>query len=96
LIELTSRKDYEASAWKWHPAKKLKEMRMPEMRYILVKEQEASSKNEGGAKKEVKAFTSLMPTSEEGEPVVYCYEIHLCPELQGCVTLPSCPPPAPS
>jgi hypothetical protein len=68
-------------------------MRAPEMRYILVKEQHVNLKNEGQAKREVKAFTSLMPTYEEGEPVVYCYEIHLCPELQGCVNppLPSSP-----
>ncbi|CAK7206807.1 N alpha-acetyl-transferase [Sporothrix eucalyptigena] len=29
------------------------------------------------------AFTSLMPVYEEGEPVVYCYEIHLSSSLQG-------------
>ena len=31
----------------------------------------------------IPAFTSLMPVYEEGEPVVYCYEIHLSPALQG-------------
>jgi hypothetical protein len=31
----------------------------------------------------------MMPTHEEGEPVVYCYEIHLEDELHGCVLLHS-------
>ncbi|KAK4186286.1 acyl-CoA N-acyltransferase [Podospora australis] len=74
LIEETSRKDYENSAQKWHPKDKLKEMRSAELRYILVKEEETG---------EIHAFTSLMPTYEEGQPVIYCYEIHLKPHLQG-------------
>lgn len=49
-------------------------MKSPELRYILVKDEERDI---------VKGFTSLMPTYEEGQPVVYCYEIHLKPELQG-------------
>ncbi|GAB1317366.1 hypothetical protein MFIFM68171_07576 [Madurella fahalii] len=74
LIEQTSRKDYENSAGKWHPKKKLAEMRSPELRYILVKEKDTQA---------IRGFTSLMPTYEEGEPVIYCYEIHLQSELQG-------------
>ena len=35
----------------------------------------------------IRGFTSLMPTWEEGEPVVYCYEIHLKPEMRGFVFL---------
>ncbi|KAK3367484.1 acyl-CoA N-acyltransferase [Podospora didyma] len=73
LIEETSRKDYENSTGKWHPDKKLDEMRSPELRYVLVKD-------ETGA---VCGFTSLMPTFEAGQPVIYCYEIHLKPDLQG-------------
>ncbi|KAI1368243.1 acyl-CoA N-acyltransferase [Xylaria arbuscula] len=72
LIEETSRADYEASTTGWKPGKKIAEMKSPELRYILVK-------NEEGV---VRGFTSLMPTYEEGEPVVYCYEIHLTPELR--------------
>ncbi|KAI3324881.1 acyl-CoA N-acyltransferase [Xylariaceae sp. AK1471] len=72
LIEETSRADYESSTTGWNPAKKLVEMKSPELRYILVKNPEGI----------VRGFTSLMPTYEEGEPVVYCYEIHLKPELQ--------------
>ncbi|KXX79690.1 N-alpha-acetyltransferase 40 [Madurella mycetomatis] len=74
LIEQTSRKDYENSAGKWHPKKKLVEMRSPELRYILVREKDTQA---------IRGFTSLMPTYEEGEPVIYCYEIHLQPELRG-------------
>ncbi|KAL2133226.1 hypothetical protein VTI74DRAFT_2691 [Chaetomium olivicolor] len=74
LIEQTSRKDYENSSWKWHPDKKFKEMKSPELRYILVREEETQI---------IRGFTSLMPTYEEGIPVIYCYEIHLHPDLQG-------------
>ncbi|KAI0105797.1 acyl-CoA N-acyltransferase [Daldinia grandis] len=73
LVEETSRADYESSSVGWKPGKKLAEMKSPELRYIIVKD------IVGG----VRGFTSLMPTYEEGEPVVYCYEIHLKPELQG-------------
>ncbi|KAI2465159.1 acyl-CoA N-acyltransferase [Annulohypoxylon bovei var. microspora] len=73
LVEETSRADYEASTVGWKPNKKLVEMKSPELRYIIVKDDVGS----------MRGFTSLMPTYEEGEPVVYCYEIHLKPELQG-------------
>ncbi|KAK3320166.1 acyl-CoA N-acyltransferase [Cercophora scortea] len=72
LVKETSQKDYENSADKWHPDKKLQEMRSPELRYVLVKDTAGS----------VRGFTSLMPTYEQYQPVVYCYEIHLKPELQ--------------
>ncbi|KAK4152199.1 N-alpha-acetyltransferase 40 [Chaetomidium leptoderma] len=74
LIEQSSRKDYENSAGKWDPEQKRKEMRSPGLRYILVKEKDNMV---------IRGFTSLMPTYEEGQPVIYCYEIHLQPELQG-------------
>ncbi|KAJ4291451.1 hypothetical protein N0V88_006046 [Collariella sp. IMI 366227] len=74
LIEQTSRNDYENSSGKWHPGKKLKEMKSPELRYVLVREKETQL---------IRGFTSLMPTYEEGTPVIYCYEIHLNPGLQG-------------
>lgn len=73
LVEETSKADYESSSVGWKPAKKLTEMKSPELKYIMVKDVAGS----------VCGFTSLMPTYEEGEPVVYCYEIHLKPELQG-------------
>ncbi|KAI1819099.1 acyl-CoA N-acyltransferase [Xylaria intraflava] len=72
LIEETSRADYEASSAGWKPNRKMAEMKSAGLRYILVKDAEGV----------VRGFTSLMPTYEEGEPVVYCYEIHLKPTLQ--------------
>ena len=73
LVEETSLPDYEKSQDGWHPRKKLKEMQTPGLRYVTVR-------NEDGA---LCGFTSLLPTYEEGEPVVYCYEVHLKPDLQG-------------
>ncbi len=76
LVEETSRPLYEASPDGWQTDEKQAEMRSPEMRYVLVRDGNRS----------VRAFTSMMPTYEEGQPVLYCYEIHLKPELRGYVT----------
>lgn len=73
LIDETSRRDYEASSRGWNLKAKRKEMRDPDLRYVLVR----------NATGEIRGFTSLMPTMEEGEAVVYCYEIHLKPDLRG-------------
>ncbi|KAK8064504.1 hypothetical protein PG994_007142 [Apiospora phragmitis] len=73
LVEETSRADYEPSSMGWKPGQKRAEMRSAELRYLLVR----------NGKGDIRGFTSLMPTYEEGQPVVYCYEIHLKPELQG-------------
>ncbi|KAF4969579.1 hypothetical protein FZEAL_10209 [Fusarium zealandicum] len=73
LVDETSGADYRSSSFGWHVAIKKKEMRSPDLRYILVKDSDDS----------IKGFTSMMPTFENHEPVVYCYEIHLKPELQG-------------
>ncbi|KAK1977780.1 acyl-CoA N-acyltransferase [Colletotrichum cereale] len=99
LIERTSGADYRASRDGWKPLGKLKEMRSPELRYILVKEvpppPAAAAAAAGGGSNDgddgekaaeegrICGFTSLMPTFEEGEAVVYCYEIHLVEELRG-------------
>lgn len=68
----TSSQDYKNSTFGWNPKSKRKEMKLLDMKYLLVKDRE-----------EVKAFASLMPTYEDGIRVVYCYEIHLHTELQG-------------
>ncbi|KAL7943234.1 acetyltransferase [Trichoderma barbatum] len=73
IIEMTSGADYKNSSVGWHPGMKRKEMKSPDLRYILVKDGDGI----------VKGFTSLMPTFENHEPVLYCYEVHLLPELQG-------------
>lgn len=89
LVERTSRADYEASSSGWKPAKKRAEMRSPELRYVLVHndgdgDDDDTAAADGGS---LVAFTSLMPTYEEGQPVVYCYEVHLQEDLRGCVPL---------
>ena len=64
-------------------------MRSPELRYVLVHNDGSDGDDDdtaadGGS---LVAFTSLMPTYEEGQPVVYCYEVHLQEDLRGCVPL---------
>ncbi|KAK1659859.1 acetyltransferase [Colletotrichum godetiae] len=71
LIDYTSGADYRASKDGWRPSHKMKEMKSEGLRYVLV------------ADDKICGFTSLMPTFEEGEAVVYCYEIHLLEELRG-------------
>lgn len=73
LIDQTSGQDYRASSVGWHPSSKKEEMDSPDLRYTLVKDEQGC----------IVGFTSIMPTFEEGDPVVYCYEIHLSPILQG-------------
>jgi len=77
LIESTSASAYRASSVGWSPAKKRKEMRLPDLRYLLVEPDD-------GGTGEVEGFLSFMLTYEDGREVVYCYEIHLSPALRGC------------
>lgn len=95
LVEATSGADYRASAGGWHPTAKRREMASPELRYVLVVP--LSAEGDGGegdddddamAAGRVAGFTSMMATFEGDDPVVYCYEIHLEPALQGCVLPP--------
>jgi ribosomal protein S18 acetylase RimI-like enzyme len=72
LIETTSAQDYETSEIKWSPSKKRKEMKLPDMKYILLTEQDR-----------VIGFISFMVTYEDGNEVVYIYEIHFSPDWQG-------------
>lgn len=86
LVHRTSGDDYRGAAVGWHPEAKRAEMRSPGLRYVLVKKASATSTEERDGKEDwdgIWAFTSFMPTFEEGWPVVYCYEIHLVPELAG-------------
>ncbi|KOS19588.1 putative N-acetyltransferase [Escovopsis weberi] len=73
MVRLTSEADYRGSSLGWHPRAKRREMREPELRYVLVRDGEGA----------LQGFMSMMPTVENGEAVVYCYEIHLMPVLQG-------------
>lgn len=80
LIASTSSADYRSSSIGWSPAKKRKEMRLPDLRYILLK----GKGREGEVDFEsVVGFLSFMLTYEDDHEVVYCYEIHLSAEWQG-------------
>ena len=81
LIASTSSGDYEGSSLGWSPAKKWKEMWLPDLRYIVLKH-EKDDKGQDGLS-EVGGFLSFMLTYEDGYEVIYCYEIHLSPQLQG-------------
>ncbi|KAI4123758.1 MAG: hypothetical protein LQ347_006024 [Umbilicaria vellea] len=78
LIATTSASDYSGSSIGWSPAKKRKEMRLPDLRYLLVRSAASAPADK------VEAFLSFMVTYEDGHEVVYCYEIHLSEHLQGC------------
>ncbi len=80
LIASTSSEDYKASSIGWSRAKKMKEMRLPDLRYMILK----SRGQENGVESEsVVGFLSFMLTYEDGHEVVYCYEVHLSSTLQG-------------
>jgi N-alpha-acetyltransferase 40 len=72
LIEFTSSEDYRRSKDGWKPRSKKKEMRLLDLKYFLVKQNNT-----------VEGFLSFMPTYEDDYPVIYCYEIHLSSALQG-------------
>ena len=83
LIEHTSRKHYEGSSVGWRPKAKMNEMKSPHMRYLLVRCADARDETREEDKGQINGFTSIMPTFEDGHPVLYCYEIHLGEEWQG-------------
>ena len=78
LIATTSASAYSGSSIGWSPAKKRKEMRLPDLRYLIVKPGTSTAADK------VEAFLSFMITYEDGHEVIYCYEIHLSEHLQGC------------
>ncbi len=55
-------------------------MRLPDLRYLLVK----TTVSEGSTEtEELVGFLSFMLTYEDEYEVIYCYEIHLKPQLRG-------------
>lgn len=72
LLEFTSSDDYRKSQNGWKPRKKRQEMKLLDLKYILIKHDN-----------KVEGFVSFMPTFEDSYPVIYCYEIHLSSALQG-------------
>ena len=73
LIAYTSKLDYEQSTTRWNPKAKKTEMKLANMRYLLVRDHAAPG---------VLGFASFMLTYEAGKKVVYLYEIHLADKLR--------------
>ncbi|KAI9797707.1 MAG: hypothetical protein M1833_005368 [Piccolia ochrophora] len=78
LLSFTSSADYAQSSIGWSPSKKRREMRLPDMRYLVAEPEGAEGSGE------IVAFLAFMLTYEDGKEVVYCYEIHLKNEVRGC------------
>ncbi|KAL8648047.1 MAG: hypothetical protein Q9226_006164 [Calogaya cf. arnoldii] len=72
LIASSSANAYAASSIGWSPVKKRKEMKLPDLRYLLLRDTSA----------QIQGFLSFMLTYEDGHEVVYCYELHLAPLVQ--------------
>lgn len=89
LIEATSRQDYEASSWGWHPRRKRKEMLEAEMKYLFIRRSGAEAsierRKDGDLDTSVEGFVSFMVTHDSSPvvPVIYIYEIHLAESLRG-------------
>ncbi|KIW26533.1 uncharacterized protein PV07_09620 [Cladophialophora immunda] len=73
LIEQTSAQDYQNSEIKWSTSKKRREMKSPDMKYIILFD----------GNSHLAGFVSFMITYEDGYEVLYIYEIHFTPEWQG-------------
>ena len=72
LIANSSANAYAASSIGWSPTKKRKEMKLPDLRYLLLKDSTTR----------IQGFLSFMLTYEDGYEVVYCYELHLAQAVQ--------------
>lgn len=84
LIELTSGDAYTASGGGWSRPTKRKEMKLPDMKYIIVRGSPTGAADEPSSSRDsVLGFLSFMVTYEDGMEVVYCYEIHLSASARG-------------
>lgn len=90
LIELTSSNAYNDSSMGWSPSKKRKEMKLPDMKYLIARrggnsapEEKDESETDAHAQEAILGFLSFMVTYEDGKEVIYCYEVHLSPAAQG-------------
>lgn len=90
LIQESSRQDYEKSSVGWSPRRKSAEMRLPDLRYVLLtgnndnNETRLTKVSSGAPEKtrRVHGFMSFMLTYEDGIEVIYLYEIHLAEVLR--------------
>ncbi|KAI5288177.1 hypothetical protein KEM54_005416 [Ascosphaera aggregata] len=97
LVELTSGEMYRRSSFGWSMPDKKKQMADDEMRFLVLVRRglqrvEKDENDENLQELDLAAdnhfprvggFLSFMVTEEEGLPVIYVYEIHLHPALQG-------------
>ncbi|KAL4998797.1 acyl-CoA N-acyltransferase [Aspergillus recurvatus] len=90
LLELTSSNAYKKSSMGWSPSEKRKEMKLPDMKYMILRRSAADGDRdtEGDSSRSKSTgrfagFLEFMVTYEDGYEVLYCYEIHLTPEVQG-------------
>ncbi|KAL8893380.1 MAG: hypothetical protein Q9192_005325 [Flavoplaca navasiana] len=72
LIASSSASEYAASSIGWSPVKKRKEMKLPDLRYLLLRDPAT----------QFQGFLSFMLTYEDGHEVGYCYELHLAQAVQ--------------
>ncbi|KAF7165490.1 hypothetical protein CNMCM5623_009612 [Aspergillus felis] len=88
LVEQTSADAYRASSSGWSAARKRKEMRLPDMKYLIHRRSRSGSPEVTIAdgisfqRGEILAFLSFMVTYEDGKEVIYCYEVHVAPKAQ--------------
>jgi ribosomal protein S18 acetylase RimI-like enzyme len=82
LIELTSAAAYKSSSAGWSPKEKREEMKLPDMKYMILR-RAVSDGGESEGPGDFAGFLEYMVTYEDGYEVLYCYEIHLMPESQG-------------
>jgi ribosomal protein S18 acetylase RimI-like enzyme len=82
LIELTSGSAYAASGGGWSRPAKRKEMKLPDMKYLILRGP-SDAADGPGSQSVVLGFLSFMVTYEDGKEVVYCYEIHLSENARG-------------
>ncbi|KAL8686998.1 MAG: hypothetical protein Q9218_006708 [Villophora microphyllina] len=78
LLASSSANAYAVSSIGWSPAKKRKEMKLLDLRYLLLELLATDDNDES-----ISGFLSFMLTYEDGYEVVYCYEVHLATHLQG-------------
>ncbi|KAA8913030.1 acyl-CoA N-acyltransferase [Sphaerosporella brunnea] len=69
---------YKRSSMGWSAPAKRREMMMPAMRFLVM-----SIPAGEDAEEEVLGFASFMVTQEEGEEVIYCYELQLAESVRG-------------
>lgn len=87
LVEHTSANDYKNSETGWSRSKKRREMKLPDLRYLLLLEASPATAAAAGGPEDaltgLAGFISFMITYEDGHEVIYIYEIHFHPRYQG-------------